>query len=808
MTFVYPFRNQVWKEKVMKGIFLFAGGLALTAMVAMSQNEASTVESQRALVNQYCSGCHNDSVKSGGFSFTSVDIANPGQNAELAEKVIRKVRSGMMPPAGARRPDEAALKALVSGLESRIDQAAGKQVYVVAPELHRVNRTEYRNSVRDLLGLDVDVTALLPPDPKTGGFDNMSDALTVTPALMQSYIRAAEKISREAVGDISAAPVMESYMVPKVANQYRHVEGTPFGTRGGIAVTHNFPADGDYVFKLQLYYWYTGELVGSKLMQSLQGQEVEISIDGERVSNFKIDPQIQETEGDLDTKPIPVKAGPHRVAAAFISKFDGPVEDQYWLVEQTLMDVSIGTHAGITGLPHLRSMFITGPMKVSGVSDTPSRRKIFTCKPATAKDEEPCATQIISRLTRQAFRRPVNADDLEGLMAQYQEARKGGANFETGIRTTLQAILAKPEFVFRFEPVPTNVAPGQNFRISDLELASRLSYFLWSTAPDETLINLASQNKLRDPVVLQQQVKRMLADPRAESLSTNFAGQWLQLGGLKEVNPESGIFPNFTRNLANSMRREVELLFDSVVREDRNVGDLLTADYTFVDEVLAKHYGIPNVLGSRFQRVTLTDPNRFGLLGKGGILTMTALANRTSPVARGKYVLEVLVGTPPPKPPPNVPKLKEAGDNEKVLSVRERMEQHRANATCSACHQIMDPIGLALENFDAVGLWRTRDGGFVIDPAGKMYDGSKLDGPVSVRQAVVNRSDAFLGSFTQNLLAYGVGRVLDYRDMPTVRSITREAARNNNRFSAFVMGVVKSPLFTMSRNNNTTVQQH
>ena len=791
----------------MKGIFLFAGGLALTAMVAMSQNEASTVESQRALVNQYCSGCHGDNVKSGGFALSSIDIANPGQNAELAEKVIRKLRSGMMPPAGARRPEEAALKALASGLESRIDQAAGKQVYVVAPELHRVNRTEYRNSVRDLLGLDVDVTALLPPDPKTGGFDNMSDALTVTPALMQSYIRAAEKISREAVGDTSAPPVMQSYMVPKVVNQYRHVEGTPFGTRGGIAVTHNFPADGDYVFKLQLYYWYTGELVGSKLMQSLQGQEVEISIDGERVANFKIDPQIQETEGDLDTKPIAVKAGPHRVAAAFISKFDGPVEDQYWLVEQTLMDVSIGTHAGITGLPHLRSMFVTGPMKVSGVSDTPSRRKIFTCKPATAKDEEACATQIISRLTRQAFRRPVNAEDLEGLMSQYHEARKDG-NFETGIRTAVQAILAKPEFVFRFEPVPTNVAPGQNFRISDLELASRLSYFLWSTAPDETLLNLATQNKLKDPAILQQQVKRMLADPRAESLSTNFAGQWLQLGGLKEVNPESGIFPNYTRNLGNSMRREVELLFDSIVREDRNVGDLLTADYTYVDEVLAKHYGIPNVLGSRFQRVALTDPNRFGLLGKGGILTMTALANRTSPVARGKYVLEVLVGTPPPKPPPNVPRLKEAGDNEKVLSVRERMEQHRANAACSACHQIMDPIGMALENFDAVGLWRTRDGGFVIDPSGKMYDGSKLDGPVSVRQAVVNRSDAFLGSFTQNLLAYGVGRVLDYRDMPTVRSIAREAARSNNRFSAFVMGVVKSPLFTMSRNNNATVQQH
>jgi hypothetical protein len=789
----------------MKGKLLF-GGLLVWAMSGLAQNDYSSVESQRALVTQYCAGCHNDKVKSGSFSFTEIDLAHPEQNAEQAEVVIRKVRSGMMPPAGARRPEAAALRALAAGLESRIDLAASKKTHVVAPELHRVNRTEYRNSVRDLLGIDVDVTALLPTDPKTGGFDNMSDALTVTPALMQSYIRAAEKISREAIGDRQAPPVMVSYMVPKVANQYRHVEGTPFGTRGGLAVTHNFAADGDYTFKLQLYYWYTGQLVGSKLSESLQGQEIEISIDGARVASFKIDPEVQETEGDLVTPPIKVKAGPHRVAAAFISKFDGTVEDQYWLVEQTLMDVSIGTHAGITGLPHLRSMFVTGPMTVSGVSDTPSRKKIFTCQPATAKDEDPCASQIISRLAKQAFRRPVTGEDLESLMVQYHAGRKD-ADFETGIRTAVQAILAKPEFVFRFEHVPANVAPGQTYRISDLELASRLSYFLWSAAPDEQLITLATQNKLKDPVVLQQQVKRMLLDPRAEALATNFAGQCLRLGGLMEATPESGIFPNFTRNLGVSMRREVELLFDSIVREDRNVVDMLTADYTFVDEVLAKHYGIPNVLGSRFQRVQLTDPNRFGLIGKGGILTMTSLANRTSPVARGKYVLEVLVGTPPPNPPPNVPRLKEAGDNEKVLSVRDRMVQHRADPACSGCHQIMDPIGMALENYDAVGLWRSRDGGFSIDPSGTMYDGAKLDGPVSVRNAVLARSDAFIGSFAQNLVAYGVGRVLDYRDMPAVRSIAREAAKNNNRFSAFVLGIVKSPLFQMSKNNNATVQE-
>jgi len=594
-------------------------------------------------------------------------------------------------------------------------------------------------------------------------------------------------------------------MVPKVANQYRHVEGAPFGTRGGVSVVHNFPADGDYSFKLQLYYWYTGELIGSKLPQSMEGQQIEISIDGERAAIFNIDSQATETTGDLITEGVKVKAGPHRVSAAFIAKYDGTVEDQFWVVEQTLVDPSIGTHPGITGLPHLRSMFITGPMKVSGVSDTPSRRKIFTCHPTNSKDEEACATQILTRLAKQAFRRPVTSEDLEGLMSEYQLGRQDG-NFEVGIRTAVQAILAKPEFVFRFERIPSNVAPGQNFRLSDLELASRLSYFLWSSAPDEQLLNLASQGKLKDPFVLQQQVKRMLADRRSEALATNFAGQWLRLGGLLDATPDSALFPNYTRNLGISMRREIELLFDSIIHDDQSPMNLLTADYTFVDEILAKHYGVPNVVGNRFQRVQLTDPNRFGLIGKGGILTMTALANRTSPVARGKYVLEVLIGTPPPNPPPNVPKLKEANSTDKVLTVRERMEQHRAVEPCKSCHQIMDPIGLALENFDPTGLWRARDGGIDINPTGTMFDGSKLDGPVSVRQAVLNHSDAFVGNFTQNLLAYGVGHVLDYRDMPAVRAIMREAAKENNHFSSFVLGIVRSPLFQMSKNTNTTVQ--
>ena len=784
----------------MKGALLL-GGLVLSAVTVFGQagGEVASVESQRAMVDEYCVACHNDTLNSGGFSWTEVDLAYPGRNAEQAEKVIRMLRSGMMPPAGAPRPDPATLKGLASALETRVDAVAAQQPYIDAPELHRVNRSEYRNSVRDLLGLDLDVTSLLPRDASTAGFDNMADALSVTPALMQGYIRAAETISRIAVGDPEAPAAMVSYNVPKVYNQMRHIEGTPFGTRGGMAVVHNFPADGEYVFKLELYFWYTGQLIGSRLPDSLRGQELEVSVDGERVAVFTIDPNLLEPTGALVTDPIQIKAGPRRIAVAFVSKFDGAVEDQYWLIEQTLMDVSIAQRPGITALPHLQSVFITGPMNVTGVTETPSRRRIFTCHPTADGEEEACAAEIISRLVRQAFRRPVVAEDLEEIMVQYYVGHENGG-FEGGIRTALQAILANPEFVFRFELVPAGVAPGESFALSDLELASRLSYFLWSSGPDDQLITLASQGKLKDSAVLDQQVKRMLADPRSETLATNFAGQWLRLRGIAEVLPEAGLFPNYTKNLGESMRREVELLFDSIVREDRSVLELLSADYTFVDEALARHYGIPNVLGSRFRRVPLSDPNRFGLLGKAGVLTMTSLANRTSPVARGKYVLEVLIGTPPPNPPEVVPPLAEAVDNQKVLSVRERMEQHRANPACSACHQLMDPIGLALENFGPTGAWRINDSGYRIDPSAEMYDGTELEGPVGLRGAILNRSEAFVGTFTENLLAYSLGRVLDYRDMPTVRSIARTGTENEGRFSAFVLATVRSPGFRLTRN--------
>lgn len=776
-----------------------AGSALLTAGLASAQ----TVAAQQT-VNKYCAGCHNDKLKSGGFSWNSVDLAHPEKNPEQAEKISRKLHAGMMPPAGAPRPDKAQLIALATTVENGIDRAAAIHPYAGAPELHRLNRTEYRNSVRDLLGVDTDVSSLLPPDDMSHGFDNMADALTVTPAVMQGYVRAAGKISRLALGDTQATPAQTMYNVPKVVNQMRHVEGAPFGTRGGVSVVHNFPADGDYKFSLTLYYYYLEQLFGTALPQNLTNQQVEISVDGARIALFTIDPKTLETKASYVTPPVHIKAGPRQLSAAFLVKADGPLVDTVTLDEQVLLDVSIGTQPGMSTLPHLHTLTVTGPMNISGVSDTPSRRKILSCRPASASEEVPCAKKILASLARQAYRRPATETDVERLLNDYQFGRNEG-NFDDGIRMAVQAILADPQFVFRFEHDPERITPGANFRISDLELATRLSYFLWSSAPDDELITLASQKKLHNPAVLEAQVRRMLASPRAESLATNFAAEWLHLQNLKEVDPDGVLFPNFTRNLALSMLRETQLLFGSVMHEDRNVTDLLTANYTFVDGILAKHYGIPNVGGSEFQRVALTDPKRFGLLGQGSVLTLTSQANRTSPVQRGKYVMEVLLGSPPPNPPPNVPPLKENVNNERQQTVRERMEQHRASAACASCHRMMDPIGLSLENYDAVGVWREKDSGAPVDASGKMYDGAKLDGPESLRAAILSHSDAYLHNFAENLMSYATGRVLDYRDMPAVRIVEHTAAKNENRFSSFVLGVVKSVPFQMRRAEETPV---
>ena len=774
----------------------FGLAVALTwgAMVFAQTTETLPVTAQQGLVNKYCAGCHNDKLKSGGFSWTTIDLANPSQNAERAEQVIRYLRAGMMPPPGIPRPDPATTKNFAASIERAVDKASAADPNPGAPALHRLNRIEYHNSVRDLLDLDVDVASLLPADDMSHGFDNMADVLTVSPALMEGYLRAAGRISRMAVGDPSVTPSTVTFHVPRVINQIRHIEGTPFGTRGGMAVVHNFPADGEYTIRLFFYNDLCGPLFGKNQGKA---EQIEVAVNGERVALMPINPNFVLTDF-LQTPPIKIKAGPQKISASFIQRAEGPFEDVVSPFEQTLVDLTRADLPGMTSLPHLREMNITGPKNVTGISETPSRHKIFACRPAAGADEIPCAKKIIAALARQAYRRPVADADTEDLLSIYQKGRNKG-DFEAGIRTVIEAILSDPEFVFRFERTPNGVAPGSNHRIGDLELASRLSYFLWSSAPDDELITVASQGKLKDPQVLEHQVRRMLADPKSEALSKVFAAEWLHLQNLKDVQPDVYQYPNFNKNLAESMRVETELFFDSIAREDRSVLDLLTANYTFVDEILAKHYGIPDVLGTRFRRVALSDPNRFGLLGQSSILTLTSIATRTSPVQRGKWVMIVLLGTPPPPPPPNVPLLKENEENAKASSVRERMEQHRKNEPCRSCHQLMDPIGLALENFDAVGAWRAKDSGVMVDANGRMFDGTVLDGPVSLRKAILGHSDAFIQTFTENLLAYALGRVVDYRDEPMVRGIERAAARENNRFSAFVLGIVNSMPFQMRR---------
>jgi hypothetical protein len=777
-----------------------------TVMAVSHAVDPRSAASLDAVLNNYCLGCHDADGRAGGLSLQEFEPAQAGTQPEIAEKMIRKLRAGMMPPAGAPRPEAATATALRTALETAVDRSAATHPFAGAPALHRVNRTEYRNSVRDLLDLEIDVSSLLPPDEMGRGFDNMADVLAVTPALVQGYVRAAGKISREAIGDPDAAPTMAMYTVPKVVNQMRHVDGAPLGTRGGTSVLHNFPADGQYTFKLALYYDFLETLYGQNLPANLQGQQIEVAIDGARAALFTIDPDIPETKNILTTPPVRITAGPHRVSAAFIAKFDGPTEDEFRQVEQSIVDITAGI-PGLIALPHLQSMTIAGPFHVSGVSSTPSRRQIFVCTPTSSHDETTCARTIIAKLARKAFRRPLTDADANFLFDYYQEGRKG-ATFESGIRMAVQAIVANPKFVFRFERVPPAAKPGTNVRVSDLDLASRLSYFLWSSSPDDQLLTAAARGQLKDPLVLEREVRRMLADRRSRALVDNFAEEWLRLRHVKDADPDTGLYPEFSRNLGESMTRETTLLFDNIMREDRSITELLTAKYTFVDEVLAKHYGMPNVQGSTFRRVPVTDPNRFGLLGHASILTLTSLANRTSPVLRGKYVMEVLLGVAPPPPPPNVPALEENVENQKALPVRERLAEHRKNPACAGCHRMMDPIGLALENFNAVGLWRSVDSGAPIDPSGQLYDGTKLDGPVSLRNAILSRTDSFIGSFTENFLAYGLGRLTDYRDMPAARLIERDAAKNDYRFSSFVLGIVNSVPFQMRKVDEvvTTVQ--
>jgi mono/diheme cytochrome c family protein len=758
-------------------------------------------DAQAALVKQYCAVCHSEKGRAGGLSLADFDPAQVEQNAETVEKMIRKLRAGMMPPPGARRPDGGALTEFVTALETAVDSAAAAHPNPGRRTFQRLNRAEYARSIHELLDLDVDVNAFLPPDTMSAGFDNIADVQGMSPTLLEGYLRAAAKISSVAIGDRTATPSETTFKVPRTQSQMRHVEGAPWGTRGGLAVNYTFPADGDYTFRVMLHGTPTGQLFGSVFSRN---EQIEIAINGERVAILDIDYRISETDKNglnLTTPRIHLKAGEQHVSAAFIQKFDGVVDDLIAPIDYTLSDTEYGDNVGLTALPHIRDFSITGPYTVTGVSDTKSRHRIFVCRPLSAAEEVPCARRIVTELATEAYRRPANSEDVESLMQFYADTRKG-KDFEAGIRAALQALLASPHFLFRLEEIPAGTRPGQNYRITDFDLASRLSYFIWGTVPDTELVKAASSNTLHLPAVLDKQVRRMLADPKAEALSTRFASQWLRLQDVEKIHPDALLFPSFDNDLAQSYKRETELFFDSIVREDRNILDLFTADYTFVNERIAKVYHIPNITGETFQRVKLADDSRRGILGQGSVLMMTSVADRTSPVQRGKWIMETLLGSPPPPPPPNVPSLdetKSATESGKTLSTRERMEQHRKSPACASCHRVIDPLGLALENFDVVGAWRIKDNGVPVDTAAKLYDGTDLDGPASLRQALLNHSEALIRNFTDNLLSYAIGRRVEYYDQPTVRAIVRKGAQNDNRFSAFVLGVVNSAAFQMAK---------
>lgn len=772
----------------------------------------------KAVIDQYCVTCHNQKLKTGGLELDKLDLQNVGPHAETWEKVVRKVRAGMMPPAGARRPDRATLDALAGSVETALDRAEAANPNPGRAPLHRMNRAEYANAIRDLIAVDVDPTTLLPADDSSGGFDNIADVLGVSPALLERYVAAAAKISRLAVGDPETAPLDVTYTVKGDLSQTATLEGLPPGTRGGTLIRHNFPLDGEYRIKLSLAKLSFGQVFG----EGAERQELEVTLNGERVKLYKLDEVAMFFMREIPGKPFPleplsdpteerlkmspnihlefplqVKAGPQTMRVAFLQKNHDAIEDLVHRPMNSTFDSNIGMQYGYDTVPHLARVDITGPYKATGSGDTPSRRRIFVCHPANASEEVPCARRIISNLVRRAFRRAPADSDLESLLSFYQQERNRTGRFEAGIEMALRRILADPEFIFRFEPSPATVPPGQPYRISDTELASRLSFFLWSTIPDDELLNLAIENKLHEPAILERQTHRMLADPRARALVTNFAEQWLYLRDLKNSNPDGREYPDFDDNLRQAFQRETEMLFESVVREDRSVLDLLNADYTFVNERLAKHYGIPGVYGPDFRRVAVPSDARRGLLGQGSFLLVTSNANRTSPVQRGKWVLENLLGSPPPLPPPNVPPLKENSGGTAATSVRERMQEHRANPVCAGCHKIMDPIGLALENFDGVGRWRDEDSGAKIDASGQLVDGTKIDGPSSLRQALLNRPEAFVGTMTEKLLMYGVGRETKYYDMPVVRAVMREAAPDRYRFSELVLGIVKSAPFQM-----------
>jgi len=790
-----------------KGSFLFASiGFALGAIsclsaapqAASSLAPAGANTDREALVNKYCVTCHSDRLKTAGLVLEKLDYSKVPADAHIWEKVVRKLRTGAMPPQGMPRPDQSSLDGLATWLETTLDKAAAANPNPGRTIIHRLNRTEYANAIKEVLNLDVDVSSLLPPDDSAEGFDNIAQMLTLSPVLLERYLSASAKVTSLAVGDPSIGPVTTTYRPRPDLSQDKHIEGLPLGTVGGILVRHYFPLDGEYAIEPKISRSILGVTHG---MEDVHGME--ISMDGARVKLVHFGGTTDDTKSHLEATAtadevdarfalrMHVPAGPHKIGVAFLRPTTAQTAEIWQQFERTAIDSN-----ETKGAPHIDKVNVTGPFKATGPGDTPSRRRIFTCRPGPGVDEVACARRILTSLARRAYRRPVNEVDIEELLTFYQRGRNNKGTFEQGIEMAMRRVISGPEFVFRLESDPSNVAPNTPYRVSDLELASRLSFFLWSTVPDPALIEVALQGKLKDPAVLDQQVRRMLADPKAEALVKNFAGQWLTLRNLRGVVPDPDVFPDYDDNLRQALERETELFFQSIMKEDRSVVDLLTADYTFLNERLAKHYGIPGIYGDRYRRVTLTDEARRGLLGQGSILTLTSVAIRTSPVARGKWVLTNLIGTPPPPPPPNVPALKEDKGG-KALSMRERMTAHRGNPVCANCHKIMDPIGFSLENFDAVGRWRVTDGGAAIDSADTLFDGTKVNGAAGLRNFLVKHKEVFVETMTERLLTFALGRGVDYYDKPAVRKIVRDAAKNDYRFSSVLMGVVKSVPFQM-----------
>ena len=772
--------------------FILAG---LGAQFTYSQQPTSSpAERQSALVKQYCVGCHNNRIKTAGLTLAPLDATHPAEGGEAAietwEKVIRKVRVGMMPPQGSPKPTEQERNSLVAWLEAELDRAAAAHPQPGSIGVHRMNRAEYSNAIRDLLDLQVDAAALLPPDDSAFGFDNIAETLGASPALVEQYLSAAGKIAALAVGDPDTGPAAEVFRIRQDASQNAALDGMPVGTEGGTMVHTTLPLDGEYRLDVKYVISNLGAMKGLE-----QEHDVEIAVDGKRVHLATIGGHedftalmrnITEAQLAVEARSstrIPITAGPHDISIGFV--YRGAVQGSTRL-QQFLRTTQDNLDA--TGHPHIETLTVTGPFKPTGVSNTPSRRKLFVCRPKAATEEADCARKILTPLAHAAYRGFETPKDVDRLMQSFAAGR-AERGFEGGIQTAVERVLASPKFTFRVER-------DQNGPINNLELASRLSFFLWSSIPDDTLL----KQNLAKPAVLEAQVHRMLADPKANALVKNFAGQWLYLRNLEGMVPNSFGFPDFDDNLRQAFHRETELFFESILQEDRNALDLMTANYTFLNERLARHYRIPFIYGSHFRRVTLEDQTRWGLLGKGSTLMVSSHTDRTSPVVRGKWVLENLLGTPPPPPPANVPPLNESSQREgRVLTMRERMAEHRSNSVCAGCHQLMDPIGLSLENFDAVGAWREYDGSgsAKIDASGTLLDGTAVTGPIELRTALMKKPEIFVSTLTEKLMIYGLGRGLSAHDMPEIRKIVRDAASKNNRFSALILGVVNSKPFQL-----------